>query len=251
MAWVLVEPLKDFRTQLNVEAPERDTESDGSVGDWQHQQGDSDHNPDDTGKGNAGWDGDPDSTEEVRAIDVDKDFNADFTPAEFLAHLLKYCRNGTFWWIRYIIFEGHIYHKNVNNYEKRVYTGENKHDHHFHISSDHTQKADNYKAANYRFEELSTLNQQDRDWLASLVRTEVAKAVQAAQAATAAIKDSVELSSWTTGGGLKSEVGNAVLNAGWPLEEGAQRTPNWANLQEVYALLKTLEERTRPVEPPA
>jgi hypothetical protein len=69
-----------------------------------------------------------------------------------------------------------------------------------------------------------------------------------------------DLTNQSTGGGLKSGAGAAVLSHGWPLKEGEMRTPHWANLQEMYrvskengqkldALLALLEPA--PEEPPA
>lgn len=176
---ILVAPLVALRTQLNEAAPNRDKTTDGWIGDYAHSQETSGHNPDDTSQDNAEWDGDPDSIQEVRAIDIDADIK-DFTAADLVRHLLKYCRNGTFWWIRYIIFDGVIYHKYHGNYEAREYTGSNKHTKHIHISNDWTQSADNKSDANYRFEEIPVaLTAADKEWIADQIPTasEVAKAV--------------------------------------------------------------------------
>lgn len=50
----------------------------------------------------------------------------------------------------------------------------------------------------------------------------------------AAVDQACATSAWPSGGGLQSKVGNGVLNAGFPLTPGANRTANWANLQAIY-----------------
>ncbi len=168
MAWTLVPALQEFRTQINEVAPNRDRASDGVIGDYNHQKGDSSHNPDDTGRNNAEWDTDPDGKEEVRAIDIDIDFRQSGITAErVVEHLIHYAKNGTFWWLRYIIYDSKIYSKN-SNWLPRNYTGSNPHDKHIHINSDFTQKADNVSDVNYRLNEL--LPQEESD----VAKTDVA-----------------------------------------------------------------------------
>lgn len=154
MAWVLVPALQEFRVQINRLCPTRDKASDGVIGDFNHQQGDSSHNPDDTGRNNSEWDTDPDNKQEVRAIDVDIDFRTPgVTANKLLAHLIKYAKNGTFWWIRYFIYNEKMYHKR-NDFEPVAYNGVNPHDKHIHINNDYTQKADGVSGVDYRLEEL-------------------------------------------------------------------------------------------------
>lgn len=154
MAWVAVPNILELREQVNKIAPDRDKDSDGIIGDYKHQQGRSSHNPDDTSHDNAEWDGDSDSTPEVRAIDIDIDFREPgVTASKLVAHLIKYAKNGTFWWIRYIIFNKKIYHKR-DGFAARAYNGSNPHDKHIHVNSDFTQAADTVKNVNYRLNEL-------------------------------------------------------------------------------------------------
>jgi hypothetical protein len=151
-SWIIVPALEDLRIQLNALAPNRDKTSDGGIGDTSHAAGRSSHNPDETG--NPEWDKDPDNTPEVRARDFDKDLRHPTVSAEeVVQHLLKYARNGTFWWLRYIIFNKRIWRKS-NGWRQEKYTGKNPHDHHFHVNNDFTQKADNVKGVNYRLKEL-------------------------------------------------------------------------------------------------
>jgi hypothetical protein len=51
----------------------------------------------------------------------------------------------------------------------------------------------------------------------------------------------VTLASFPTGGGSGSPVGNAALGQGWPLEPGQPRTADWANMQQIYLLLKAVK----------
>lgn len=51
----------------------------------------------------------------------------------------------------------------------------------------------------------------------------------------------VTLTAFPTGGGSGSPVGNAALGQGWPLEPGQPRTTNWANMQQIYLLLKAVK----------
>lgn len=154
MAWELVPALQEFRTQINHVAPNRDKASDGVIGDYNHQKGDSSHNPDDTGRNNAEWDSDPDGKEEVRAVDIDIDFREEgITADRLVAHLIHYAKNGTFWWLRYFIYNRRIYRKSTG-FVSQTYTGANPHDKHIHINNDFTQSADNVSGVNYRLEEL-------------------------------------------------------------------------------------------------
>jgi hypothetical protein len=169
MAWELVPALQEFRTQINQVAPNRDRSSDGVIGDYNHQKGDSSHNPDDTGRNNSEWDTDPDGKEEVRAVDIDIDFRQPgITADRVVAHLIRYAKNGTFWWLRYIIYDRKIYSKS-SGWVERDYFGSNPHDKHIHVNNDFTQPADNKSGCDYRLEEL--LPQEEDD----MAKTDVAE----------------------------------------------------------------------------
>lgn len=160
MAPTLVRPLVNLRSQLNDVAPGRDKSSDGWIGDYAHSQGTSGHNPDDTSRNNAEWDGDADSIQDVRAVDLDEDLRTPgLSMAEICRHLVQGARSGRFWFIRYIIYEGVIYHKNTG-YAARNYTGSNPHDHHMHVSSGWSESADDANP-DYGFEELLDMAEVD------------------------------------------------------------------------------------------
>lgn len=175
MAWELVPNLLELREQLNRIAPNRDKASDGTIGDYTHSQSKSSHNPDDTGRDNAEWDSDPDGREEVRAIDLDIDFRVPgLTGQLFVDHLVKYAKNGTFWWLRYVIYNRRIWSKN-SGWEPREYNGSNPHDKHVHVNSDFTQSADNVSGVNYRLGELVMLDNADKTAIRSIVAEEVSR----------------------------------------------------------------------------
>lgn len=175
MAWVVVPNLLALRDQLNAIAPNRDKASDGTIGDYEHSQSNSSHNPDDTGEYNSEWDNDPDGKEEVRAIDLDVDFRVEgLTAQEVVNHLVKYAKNGTFWWLRYIIYNRKMYHKN-NGWAATNYSGSNPHDKHFHVNSDFTQSADDVTGVNYRLKELvdMALSTDDKNAIRAIVEEEI------------------------------------------------------------------------------
>jgi hypothetical protein len=235
MAWVTVPALDELFTQLNRIAPNRDKESDGRIGDAAHASGKSSHNPDDWYK-NAEWEGDSDKTREVRAIDVDVDFkNPLFNAQELVNHLVKYAKNGTFWWIRYVIYNGYIWHKN-SDWERRVYTGSNKHTKHVHINNDFSQRADTVKNVNYRLSELVEVPK-----VATQFNSEDIAAIKSA--AKDGVDDLTQLNAFGTGGGSGSNVGNSVLGHGYPKAPGAQRTAMWQNLQDLQTDLTEVQLR--------
>lgn len=162
--WVVVPNLDDLRDQLNEIAPDRDKSSDGSIGDTSHAAGRSSHNPDKTGNPEHR---DGDAQNEVRARDFDKDLRRPgLTMAMVVHHLVLGARSGRFWWLRYIIFDGVIYHKS-NGFQARTYAGQNKHREHAHVNSDFTQAADAVRNVNYHLEELVTLTPAEIDKIAA------------------------------------------------------------------------------------
>lgn len=233
---VLVPALKELREQLNAIFPNRDKTSDGWIGDYAHQTGTSSHNPDDTSHENAEWDNDSDSSQEVRAIDIDVNFNKPGVSAQDLVnHLVKYAKNGTFDWLRYVIYNRKMYHQN-NGWVARDYDGPNPHIQHIHVNNDFSQAADNIDNVNYRLNEL--LEEQVATQFNADDKNELRDAAESITTTTA----------WPTGGGLQSKVGNGVLNAGFPLTSGANRTPTWANIQAIYTKQLTLESKVDALE---
>jgi hypothetical protein len=117
MSYHLAPSLVRLREQINQEWPQRDTTSDGWIGDTRHQAVKSDHNPDYSAGG------------VVRAIDVDKD---GIEVDRLLAAVMSDDRTA------YVIFERRIWTPGAG---WRTYTGLNPHTSHIHISIKHTATA--------------------------------------------------------------------------------------------------------------
>lgn len=122
MSWKLSAAAERMRKEIDALFPDRDKRSDGAKGDSKHAARESDHNPDENG-----W---------VRAIDIDEDVwgknNQNPTIANVLAGRIA-AIGKTDPRIKYVIFEGKIWSKNLN-WKGRPYSGSNSHEHHIHIS---------------------------------------------------------------------------------------------------------------------
>lgn len=138
--------LDEGRDQLNSRFPTRDKTSDGAWGDKAHAITASSHNGDKSG--NPEW-RDGDRKDEVRARDFDADLrDPDYKMEDVVQLWVKLARSGALWWVRYIIFNGRIWHKK-DGFKTREYTGKNKHNLHAHVNSDFDQKADEVTGTNW------------------------------------------------------------------------------------------------------
>ena len=140
---VLTKALSALRSGFNAAFPVRDKSSDGWIGDADHQLHVSGHNPDDTAGSLAEY-SDSDTIAEVRAIDVDKDFNAPGVAMldvinKILATPSDLAR------LRYIIFCPPVGPLGAsvptiwswsNGWRPARYYGSNPHDKHTHFSGD-------------------------------------------------------------------------------------------------------------------
>jgi hypothetical protein len=107
-AWILTKGLQNLRDQVNEAFPDRDHASDGTIGDTAHQAETSGHNRDDTPGSRPEWNGDPDSTPEVRAWDMDTDLRAaPATAQQVVDHIRKL--PGVSSVLRYMIYNRKIY----------------------------------------------------------------------------------------------------------------------------------------------
>jgi hypothetical protein len=133
MAWVLIPAAKSLFAEFNELAPKRDKSSDGSVGDLSHQQGVSDHNPDETGA--TGGSSDSDKSNEVHAIDVDNSGPwPDGKDMEWSVQtILGRCRSGAEKRLKYVIYNRRIW-SGSGGWKQTAYSGANPHDHHAHFS---------------------------------------------------------------------------------------------------------------------
>lgn len=142
--------MKNLGNQFNARWPNRDGTSDGAIGDYAHTQEHSGHNPDDTSKHNAEWDGDSDNTPEVRAIDVDNNLGGDVSMQQVINHMRSIPNLSSV--IRYMIYNKKIY--SAPDFEPRDYTGASPHTEHAHFSGAYTNTSDQNRTFDYRFDEL-------------------------------------------------------------------------------------------------
>lgn len=128
MAWVNsknAEALKD-----SVQAKYPGTQVIYTVGDLAHQEGSSDHNPDDDSRYDTDQT-DSDKLQEVRAVDIM--VNSAFSAAQasaFVAILLKNCKPR----IYYIIYNKKMYHSK-RGFKAEAYSGKDPHTNHVHVST--------------------------------------------------------------------------------------------------------------------
>jgi hypothetical protein len=153
--WDLTKGLKNLRGQLNTRWPNRDHASDGTIGDEAHQAEMSGHNPDDTAGSKAAWNGDPDSTPEVRAFDCDSDFREAGVNAQMVVDHIR-ALPGVSSVLRYMIYNRKMYHER-DGFRPTAYTGPSAHTEHIHFEGAWSQAADNDTTFNYRLEEVGDM----------------------------------------------------------------------------------------------
>ena len=150
--WILTLGLQNLRAQVDAAFPDRDKTSDGTIGDAAHQAETSGHNPDDTRGSRPEWNGDPDSTPEVRAWDMDSDLRAAPATAQQVVDHIR-ALPGVSNVLRYMIYNRHIYRAS-SNWRPEAYTGASAHTEHIHFSGQYSQAADNNTSFDYRLEEI-------------------------------------------------------------------------------------------------
>jgi hypothetical protein len=233
MAWALTPMQVNHRNQLNSRFPSRSKTSDGSIGDYQHTQGTSGHNPDDTAENNAEWDGDADSTQDVRAIDVDKDLNDPHgaTREMVIQHYVKKFREGRWAPFRYIIYKGRIWRK-TNGWLTETYSGSNGHFEHAHFSGDYSEAADQADNYDFRLNEVGDimLDTTDKAWIKALLTDD--PDVKAAQASNA------------TKGTLSYAGGGLPVNTGLPAGSNFLNhfTQNAINVSTILTLVNAINQ---------
>jgi len=154
--WVLTKGLQNLRDQMNAAFPDRDKTSDGTIGDAAHQAETSGHNPDDTAGSRAEWNGDPDSTPEVRAWDMDSDLRSPGVTAQQVVDHIRHLPSVSSV-LRYMIYNRKIY-KASNGWAAEDYTGPSAHTEHIHFSGAYSQAADNNTSFDYRLEDLMAIS---------------------------------------------------------------------------------------------
>jgi hypothetical protein len=148
-SWNVVPCLDEGRDQMNERFPKRAKKAEGSIGDAAHQEETSSHNPDDEA-GVSAEHNDGDGKHEVRARDFDKNLNDDsgVIMEEVVQLWVKLARSGDMWWVRYIIYNGRIWHKR-DGFVTHQYNGSNQHHDHAHVNSDFTEHADTVTGTNW------------------------------------------------------------------------------------------------------
>ncbi len=121
MAWVVTASLARLMADFRATFPNKDRESDGTIGDAAHQAETSGHNPDDT-PGSRSEYTDADSKPEVRAIDVDNDLRdpRGVTMQQVIDRMLATAADLRR--LRYIIYNRTIWSRS-NDWRPRAYTG--------------------------------------------------------------------------------------------------------------------------------
>lgn len=209
--WILTLGLQNLRAQINTWAPDRDHTSDGTIGDAAHQKETSGHNPDDTPGSKAEWNGDPDSTPEVRAFDCDVDFRNGASAQQLVDHIVGLKPSSV---LRYVIYNRRIYEAS-NGWASRAYTGASPHTEHIHFSGAYTQASDNNTTYDYRLEEIPVaMTTADKIWVQ-----------QQNAALLASIKKMLETGTPLGDGTNTYPTGSSTLSQGVPPVPGAPRQP--------------------------
>lgn len=152
IAPILTLGLQNLRRQVNAAFPNRDHTSDGTIGDAAHQAEMSGHNPDDTAGSRPAWDGDPDSTPEIRAWDMDSDLSMHGVDAQDVVDHIRALPNVASV-LRYMIYNRTMYHSR-DGFAPTPYTGSSAHTEHVHFEGAWSQAADNNTGFDYRLEDL-------------------------------------------------------------------------------------------------
>jgi hypothetical protein len=231
MAWVLTKGLQNLRNQVNEAFPDRDKDSDGTIGDLAHMGRTSGHNADDTSGSKPEWDGDPDDTAEVRAWDMDVNLNAPPATAQQVVDHIRHLP-GVSAVLRYMIYNRRIY-KASNGWYPEAYDGPSPHTEHIHFSGAYSQAADNNTSFDYRLEEIPVaLTAADKAWIEGRLDQ---RAKEDLEDISGLLNKLTETISFATGGGQHSPVGDAVLNSSYPAEPDGQRQLVWVNLQRLQS----------------
>jgi GH25 family lysozyme M1 (1,4-beta-N-acetylmuramidase) len=228
MAWVVTRNVQAFKDQMNEFFPNRDKKSDGTIGDYAHSQEKSGHNPDDTAQNNAEWDGDSDTKQEVRAIDIDSNTgDPDVSMENILQHLLKLAKNDKNFPIRYIIYNKRIFRKSAG-WAQAAYTGPSPHTEHIHLSGDYSNAFDeNYY--NYRLDELVALSDDDKAWFNDTINNFFARTTRA------------------DNGGITSRIGRDALDQGIPNGLTGTQSTAWKAIYDIGNQTKSISAALQTV----
>jgi hypothetical protein len=171
-AWQNIPAVLSLRDEFNRIAPNRATGADGTVGDLDHQQRSSDHNPDETG---AVPIRDADKVNEVHALDITTDLRTPgLTMEDVVQFLLARCRSGAEKRLRYIIFNRRIWEAS-NGWRQRAYNLADPHTGHAHFSFSYDSKRE-ADASPWHLEDIPVaLTADDKKWIGERIDNAVAK----------------------------------------------------------------------------
>jgi hypothetical protein len=158
---VLIDCLDALREEFNTIAPDRDTSSDGWIGDAAHADRPSDHNPDETGATSYE---DADSRDEVHAIDVDDTLRCDVSMEDCVQVILARCRSGQERRLHYIIYERRIW-EDDDDWREQYYSGSNPHDQHAHFSACYESDNESDTSSWGLVEAFMGLTSEDKEWI--------------------------------------------------------------------------------------
>jgi hypothetical protein len=137
MSWRPARSIQVLQAQLNAAYPGRSRSADGTIGDTRHQQGKSEHNPDDDVDGDGRGEGSR-VDDIVRGVDVTND-PAHGCDTWRIAQALAASRDPR---ILYVISNRRICSSVVSPWRWRDYSGSDPHTGHLHMSLVHDIRAD-------------------------------------------------------------------------------------------------------------
>lgn len=230
--WILVPCLGQLRTELNRLAPNRDKDSDGTIGDDAHQSRVSDHNDDEVGNVPII---DADDKHEVHAVDLDDDLREPGLTMEMVVqHVITRCRSGAERRLRYVIYNRRIWEQS-NDWRQRTYSGDNPHTQHAHFSSSYETKLE-ASTASWRLEDIPVaLTESDKDWLEATITRIVDARVDQLTAATP-----LNGADGNPDGTSSTPIGHNSWNQGVPNPYTGKRSYAWKLLEDVAKDVKAI-----------
>lgn len=242
--WILTLGLQNLLRQINEWSPDRDHASDGTIGDTAHQAERSGHNPDDTPGSRPEWNGDSDSTPEVRAIDIDADFRNGVTAQQFVDHIVGLRPTSV---LRYVIYNRRIYQA-AYGWLPLPYDGPSAHTEHIHFSGAYSQTADNNTTYAYRLDVIPVaLTADDKAWISQQIAAATTRQIAMVTSAATALGQQVTavtaFDKPQADGTPTSKIGQLTLDQGIPngTRDGQPRDQAWKVLQDIGTQIVALQ----------